>query len=253
MPRMMNTDDNMVVGTVGSGAQAFKFSAIRIEHLGATEYTLVTIAIDVTGSTSSFAAELKRSLITAVDSCKKSPRAANLLLRVILFSSSLPQGIEEVHGFKPLADVDPSQYPDFQPNGMTPLYDAAFSAVGAVNACAKRLMDSDFLANGIVFVITDGEDNSSVTTPALIKAEMERGTQHEEIESLLGIVIGVNDAACLSALTKFATKAGMQYISGGDATKGKLAKLAAFVSQSISSTSQSLGTGGPSQNISATI
>jgi uncharacterized protein YegL len=253
MPRMMNPDDKMTVGTVGSGTQAFKFSAIRIEHLGATEYTLVTIAIDVTGSTSSFAAELKRSLITAVESCKKSPRAANLLLRVILFSSSLPGGLEELHGFKPLADVDPANYPDFQPNGMTPLHDAAYSAVGAVNAYAKRLMDSDFLANGIVFVITDGEDNASVTTPTLIKAEMERGTKSEEIESLIGIVIGVNDSSCLAALTRFASDSGMQYISGGEATKGKLAKLAAFVSQSISSASQSLGTGGPSKNISAII
>jgi hypothetical protein len=44
-----------------------------------------------------------------------------------------------------------------------------------------------------------------------------------------------------------------QFIDAGDATKGKLAKLAAFVSQSISSTSQALGTGGPSQAIAATV
>ena len=44
-----------------------------------------------------------------------------------------------------------------------------------------------------------------------------------------------------------------QYIDAGAATKGKLAKLADFVSQSVSSQSQALGTGGPSQNISATI
>jgi hypothetical protein len=44
-----------------------------------------------------------------------------------------------------------------------------------------------------------------------------------------------------------------EYISAGDATAARLAKLAAFVSQSISSQSQALGTGGPSQAISATI
>jgi hypothetical protein len=36
-------------------------------------------------------------------------------------------------------------------------------------------------------------------------------------------------------------------------TEGKLAKLAGYISQSVSSTSQALGTGGPSQNIAATI
>ena len=45
----------------------------------------------------------------------------------------------------------------------------------------------------------------------------------------------------------------LHHIDVGDATPRKLAKLAAFVSQSISSQSQALGTGGPSQNIAATI
>ena len=54
-------------------------------------------------------------------------------------------------------------------------------------------------------------------------------------------------------LDGFATEAGMKYLSAGDATNGKLAKLAEFVSQSVSSQSQSLGTGGPSQTIAATI
>jgi len=39
MPRMM-TDDSMIVGKVGTGVQAFQFSGVRFERLGATEYTL---------------------------------------------------------------------------------------------------------------------------------------------------------------------------------------------------------------------
>lgn len=252
MPRMMNIDDKMETGSIG-GTQAFQFSGTRIEHLGATEYTLATVAVDVTGSTQGFADELRKCLITAVESCKKSPRSNNLLLRVILFSSSLQGGIEEIHGFKPLGEINPNDYPQFKPYGMTPLYDAAFSAVGATNAYAKKLMDQDFLANGIVFVITDGDDNTSSSTISMVKKEMERGTKGEEIESLIGILIGVNAADCRQFLEKFEKGTGMKFIDAGDATKGKLAKLAEFVSQSVSSQSQSLGTGGPSQNISATI
>lgn len=250
MPRMMT--DTMEIGKFG-GTQAFQFSGTRIEHLGATEYTLVTVAVDVTGSVEDFADELRKCLITAVESCKKSPRANNLLLRVILFSSALPGGIEEVHGFKPLKEIDPNAYPQFRPGGMTPLFDAAFSAVGATNAYAKRLADQDFLANGIVFVITDGDDNTSSATTKMVRNEMNRGVKSEAIESLIGIVVGINVADYNARLASFANEAVMKYIDAGDATKGKLAKLAEFVSQSVSSQSQSLGSGGPSQNISATI
>lgn len=251
MPRLM-TDNTMETGKIG-GTQAFQFSATRIDHLGATEYTLVTAAVDVTGSVQGFADELRNCLIAAVESCKKSPRSNNLLLRVILFSSSLKNGVEEIHGFKPLAEIDPQKYPTFDPNGMTPLYDAAFSAVGATNAYAKKLMDQDFLANGIVFVITDGDDNTSSTTAKMVKDEMDRGARGEEIESLIGVLVAINAAQFKAKLESFAKTTGMKYIDAGDATKGKLAKLAEFVSQSVSSQSQSIGTGGPSQNISATI
>ena len=76
----------------------------------------------------------------------------------------------------------------------------------------------------------------------------------EDIESLITILIGINAADCTQELDDFRQQAEIdQYIDAGKATKGKLAKLADFVSQSVSSQSQALGTGGPSQNISATI
>jgi uncharacterized protein YegL len=250
MPRMK--DATMETGTI-RGMQAFKFSGTRIDHLGATEYTLVTIAVDVTGSTAGFEKDLRQSLITAVESCKKSPRSNNLLLRVIIFSTSLMGGVEEIHGFKPLREIDPASYQDFQPSGMTPLYDAAYSSVGATNAYSKKLMDQDFLVNGIVFVITDGGDNQSRATTKMILKEINRGVAEEEIESLIAIAIGINAQTCRDLLELLETEAGMKYMDAGDATKQNLAKLAGFVSQSISSQSQSLGTGGPSQNIAATI
>ncbi len=76
----------------------------------------------------------------------------------------------------------------------------------------------------------------------------------EIVESMVTVLVGVNASEYKYELDNFYQEAGLtQYIDAGEATKGKLAKLAEFVSQSISSQSQSLGTGGPSQNISATI
>ena len=68
MPRLMATDDDMVVDLAGPGN--FSFSAVRIENLGATEYTLGTLVIDITGSVANFADELLEMLKKIVDACK---------------------------------------------------------------------------------------------------------------------------------------------------------------------------------------
>ena len=115
------------------GGTNFTFQGARLDHLVATEYTLVTIAVDTTGSVLGFEKDLRKALITVVEACKKSPRSDNLLLRVIKFSTGLGRdGLEELHGFKLLSEIDPNSYPEFVPDGATPLFDAAYSAVGAM-------------------------------------------------------------------------------------------------------------------------
>lgn len=251
MPRLINSDASMETHQVGGSK--FTFQGARIDSLGATEYTLVTVAVDVTGSTAPFSKELREALIVAVKACKKSPRSDNLLVRVTLFSDRLKGGVEEVHGFKPLADINPDDYQEFYPGGGTPLFDAAYSAVGATLAYGKQLTVNDFGVNGIVFVITDGDDNASIATPKMVREEVEKAVAGEHIESLVTVLIGINAGGCRALLTRFQQEAGItQYVDAGDATTGKLAKLAAFVSQSVSSQSQALGTGGPSKNIAAT-
>lgn len=252
MPRLMDQDDDAMQQHKLAGN--FTFSGTRLDSLGATEYTLATIAVDETGSTGGFEGALKAMLEAAVHACKKSPRSDNLLLRVVYFSDKYPNGVKEVHGFKPLAEVDPAQYPMLVPGGMTPLCDATYSAVGAMNKYGAELKDQDFDANGIAFVITDGGENASVATMNMVKKELALSVTGEKLESMVSVLIGINAAQYRDILQKFQVNAGItQFIDAGDATPSKLAKLAAFIDQSISSQSQALGTGGPSQNISATI
>ncbi|TAI67627.1 VWA domain-containing protein [Bradyrhizobium sp. Leo170] len=249
MPRLDGTD--VETHTVGSN---FSFTGARIEGLGATEYTLVDIEVDMSGSVSSFRPDLIAAVKTAVDACGKSPRSDNLLIRVAAFSTMYPKGVNEVHGFIPLTNIDVASYDTLQPGGGTPLFDACYSGIGASNAYAKMLYDQEFNANAISFFITDGEDTHSAMRPAQIRAEVELAQREEYLESHVSVLIGINASSCSGALRDFQREAGItQYIDAGDATKGKLAKLAQFVSQSISSTSQALGTGGPSQSIAPTI
>lgn len=229
-----------------ANGSTMKFSAVRIEDLGATEYTLVSVTLDRSGSVSQFEGDIIKTMKTIVEACRKSPRADNLLLRVLYFNEDL----YEVHGFKPLANISLADYDKLNPNGCTALYDAAFSAIGATVTYARELVNQDYNVNGITFTVTDGEDNRSRTAPGLIADLKRRALAGEEIESLQNLLIGVNirEKRVLDALLKFEREARFdQFIDIGEATTEKLAKLAAFISKSISAQSQSLGTGGVSK------
>lgn len=231
-------------GLVNTNIGNFNFSCIRPDKLGATEYTLVTIVTDKTGSVSSFADELRKMKVAVVDSCQKSPRAEFLMLRSVEFNSS----VNEEHGFTELKNINPKDYPTPNCFGLTALYDAAYWSLVATNEYAKTLTSQDFNVNAVVFIITDGIDNDSSANVKMVADELKRGVNSEFLESINTVLIGVNDVDCKVSLERFKKEAGLtQYVSIPDATPSTLAKLADFVSRSISSQSQSLGTGGASQ------
>lgn len=224
---------------------AFQFSSIKIEKLGSSEYTLVTIVMDTSGSISPYQSELVKMLNSIVDACKKSPRAENLLLRVLTFND----GVTEVHGFIPLQNVIQYQQSDLDCTGSTALYDAIYSAVTATAIFGENLVDQDYDVNSVIYICTDGEDNVSSFKPAKIATEIEKMRKAEKVESLTTVLVGMGGALSLGHLKKEANLT--QTIDMGDITPQKLAKLAGFVSKSISSSSQALGTGqaAPSQSL----
>lgn len=228
----------------------FTFGATRIEHLGASEYTLVGIAVDRSSSVDSFRGELEKMLGTVVQSCRRSPRSDNLMARVLLFNHQ----VDELHGFKLLSDINPSDYDNkVQTSGTTALNDALLNSIAAVNGYGKKLMDSDFSVNGIVFVVTDGMENDSKSTTDMVREAVAQIRRDESLESIRVVLIGVNlqDAHVKGALDQYRQEVGVdQFIDIKDANEKTLAKLAEFISSSITAQSQSLGTGGPSQPVS---
>jgi len=243
----MNSNDLEVIKIAGAGS--FQFSAIRPEDLGATEYTLVTIVVDITGSVQYFSSDLLKCVKQIVEACKKSPRAENLLIRIVTFNYC--DNIQELHGFKLLSLIDPNDYKSFKCDGMTALFDASYESIAATLTYSKSLIDQDYYCNGCIYIITDGVDNNSkVATKDMIKKKLLESTKNEVIESLITVLIGINttDDECKKFLEKFKNDSDLtQYVDVGEATPQKLAKLAGFVSKSISSTSQALGTGTASQ------
>lgn len=230
----------------------FQYSAVKLDQLGATEYTLVTLVVDVSTSVSPFKADLEKCIKEIVTACRRSPRADNLMVRLITFADT---GNEE-HGYKLLSDCNPDDYiGSLSVGGMTSLYDASYDAIVATGNYGKVLIENDFDVNGIVFILTDGCDNRSAQTPKSVSNALKAVIKMEELESLVSVLVGVDiDPDTDQYLKGYNQEAGFtQYIEIGEASEKKLAKLAEFVSRSISSQSNSLGSGSASNQASLTI
>ena len=245
MPLLTNPTSMTQQTIDGTG---YGFSAKGVDEIGASEVTLVGIAIDRSGSTSGFQDRIEAAMGEIVRACLKSPRAGNLMLRLLVFDSHL----DEIHGFKMLGECNPDDYLGVaKPRGATALYDASLNITESVTRYGKSLYQNGQDVNGIVFVITDGEENVSKMTVGEVKKAFEHAVRSESIESLRTVLIGLNVNASLNSyLQGFKDDAGFdQYVGIATATAKELAKLADFVSKSISSQSTALGSGGPSQSL----
>ena len=227
----------------------YGYSATRLENLGATEYTIATIVCDVSGSTAAYTFEMEAAITRIVEACKHSPRADNLLLRLVAFDDQL----EELHGFKLLENCHAADYAGcLRAGGSTALYDATENAVAATTSYGQQLAAGDFSANAILFVITDGADNASKLSARSVKQALRQAITSEALESVISILIGVGtrDQTLSQYLKSFHADAGFtQYVEIGQADADTLARLAHFVSQSIWAQSQLLGAGGASQSL----
>jgi uncharacterized protein YegL len=242
MPKLGNVADEMGVNNI-TGPGNFQFSAVRVENLGATEYTLVTVVVDTTGSVYEFKDELSETIKSIVTACQSSPRQDNLLIRVVTFDYD----VDELHGFKELSTINVDGYNDLNIGGMTALYDATGTCIDATTAYAHDLVDQDFDVNSIIFIITDGVDNASkFHTPNSICSSLKQVRRDEEISDMTTILIGLtdNNDQIKTLLENFATEADLtDFIDVGEANASTLARVASFVSKSISSQSQSLAGG----------
>lgn len=230
------------------GGSNFQFSAAKIDNLGATEYTLGTIVVDGSGSVSPYWKQIVVAIKEVVKACRKNPRADNMMLRLVVFDDQ----VVEFHGFKPLADCNENDYDAIPyPGGTTALYDAAYTAIKAATGYGKQLVAKDYGVNAAVFVITDGQNCAGKSTPKMVAEALVEAQTSEALESIMPVLIGVNTSGTLDQyLENFKNNAGFQqYVAIGDASEKELAKLGGFISQSMSSQSKSLGSGGASQSL----
>ncbi len=233
MPRLnsMDMENTQLTGAYG-------YSAVGLDKLGATEYTLVTMLCDTSGSVAQYSSRLESALQMIVKSCKGS-REENLLLRLLTFDDR----VEEVHGYKLMDTCDPANYMNIlNCGGSTALFDATANAVEAALDYGKKLSDQDYTVNAAIYILTDGENNRGTTKPVDIKQMLEAGLQSEAVESVVSILIGLNNDAYLDKLlSSFAQEAGLTHYEGiGQITESSLRAMTGIISKSISLQSKSL-------------
>lgn len=250
MPRFDQMQSKAAQAVTGN----FAFTGERIEKLQADDYTLVHLLIDKSSSVYQFQDALEKCLKDGVDACKRCPKKDNLLIRVIQFGSS----VEIVHDFKLLTEVDTSTY-SVKCSGATSLKDAMKDAFEHTLSYGSYLADppNNMTVNGDIYIVTDGEDNDpqgNGVTNVQLKDLLSQIVRSEKLESMMVHLIGVNTSSTpgLSTyLQALKDEVGINnYLDLKDATPKTMAKLANWISKSVSSGQvQALGTGGPSQAI----
>lgn len=247
MPKLGKSTESQAVQVKAMG-----FSPVNLQTLGASDYTLVDVSVDDSTSVEDALPEIRKCCKEIVKGCGLSPRADNLLMRFSTFGNS----VYEVHGFKELRNINADDYDSLGgAGGMTALNDGSVNGLDAIRQQGRLLIDQDFAVNAIKIVLTDGFENHSTYSVDAVNAAIKRPKQEEAVESLVTILVGIGtDAATNQVLQDWKTQAGFdEFVAIKDASAKSLAKLAAFISKSISAQSQALGSNGPSKQIPALI
>ena len=228
----------------------YGYTGTPVDDLTNVDNTVATAFFDESGSTRRYARQMELCVQEVIKSLRHSPAADKLIYRQVHFDHD----IREFHGFKPLADCNEGDYDGcWGGGGTTDLYGCEDNVIRATLDYAEQQAAKHYNVNAIIYGITDGahyNPGGNASEDDAIKA-MEDAVDCEALESVMSILIGVNDSDTVQdELKRHAQAVGYtQYVPLKDADEKTLAKLANFISQSVQSQSQALGSGGVSQSL----
>lgn len=226
----------------------YGYTGAAMDAITALENTLAVTLFDESGSTRHYATEMEKVVKEIVKSLRFCPRADNLVYAHYHFDSNF----REVLGFTPLAQVNESMFDNcWAGGGRTTLYDSCDRVIRSIGDYGRQLAEKRYQVNGFFCCLTDGMDWGSQLQAPDVKVAFEEVMQAEALESVMSILIGVNDDPDVqNDLKAFADVAGFsQYIAAKNADAQTLAKIGGFISKSIQAQSQSLGTGAQSASL----
>lgn len=152
---------------------SFDDSNFNVDNIDVDDVILSVFCFDRSGSISTYVNEMNSAMKETIDKWKNSHHAEKIMYSQIEFDSN----VEVIHGFQPIENVD---FVDVKPRGLTALVDAVKLSIENAKSYYDSVLASGAEAKVMVFVFTDGEDNSSNSSPSDIKQMIQDINSDEE-------------------------------------------------------------------------
>lgn len=216
---------------VNFGTDGGNFDPDQIET---SETINAVFCVDVSPSVQRFEDELNDAYNSFIEEMQKSHIAPNLFVSTIEFTDR----IVSAKGFQPVVNIAKSSF-KAQGSG-TALYDAV--KLGLENAIKYRdaQLQSGVTCKTLLFVITDGDDNSSAYSSATDVAKMHGEIMKDEANAFnfTSILFGINEQGSRGLFEKAKQLMDIQHLAAVGVTAKDLRKMISWISSSVSSASQ---------------
>ena len=206
------------------------FANFNPEEIEVDETINAVFVIDTSYSVSTYINELNAAFNDFTESMQKSHIADKLFVSIIEFDKD----VKVTSGFRPVTSIPVM---DFSKNlgGWTSLYDAVHTGLKNALEYRANLENSGVETKTLLFIITDGEDNSSKNPPSKVKNIIDKLKREERSAfSFTSVLFGVGNQANFK---KAHLDMGIEHIAQIGTSGDEIKRMIGFISQSISSVS----------------
>jgi uncharacterized protein YegL len=191
------------------------------------------LVIDISPSTSGYIPDMNNAFADFVSELQRSHVSEKLMVSVIEFH----QKVKVRTGFQPISELDTKAVTFSIPSDSsgTAIYDAVEAAISNAKHYRDNLENSGVNCKTFIFVITDGEDNSSKNPASFVKKELAQIKANEKAAfTFETILFGVGNSA---NFTSCKDEMGFDHVATVGSTGKEIRKLIGFISASISKSS----------------
>lgn len=201
------------------------------QEISSDETINAVLIVDVSPSVDSYVNDLNKAFKEFLEEMQRSHVAEKLMVSIIEFNDT----INVRTGFQPVNSIDLDKI-SFQPCGSgTALYDAVLSGITNAVTYRTNLENSGVNCQTLIFVITDGEDNSSQNSAGKVKSVLENILKDEKNSfNFETILFGVGTDANFENAQK---EMGIKHLAKIGNSGKEIRKMIGFISASISKSS----------------
>ena len=221
------------ISTIGNGMDfGISFNNFDVESIQVEETINAVFVVDVSPSISRYNNELNVAFNEFTQEMQKSHIADRLFVSTIEFC----ERVEVKTGFQPIVNIPQM---NFTPKGGgTALYDAVDKSLDNALDYRQNLEDSGINTKTLVFILTDGMDNSSgYNASDQVKKKIQDFTSNEKNTfSFTSIMFGIGDDN-KQYYEEAKEDMGIQHLAYVGLSSKEIRKMIDFISSSISTTS----------------